>query len=404
MSDSTDFVAALDAAFDRLGTGPAARPATFGGAAARDGGDTPTPLRLAVANATFAVRKAAVRRPWAEALHPRGHNIPDIRGRINRGEFGNKPTAAKAPKARRAAQPAAAKKSPMSGVSHSAHAKAREHAQREVEKARARGHRHLQRFADRAEDNMRATIASLKAAGHSPLKGTLAEHEAWLYAVAVLRARLSRAALAGLAGRAAPPAGGGEVRQPVERGPVPKVVERLQRFTSAAVRRRVLHGLRNERLLAEALGALNLPDSEAADVVLVVGPTGELVTDHKAVLSFLRVREDAVRRASRMTPEERTAAGLDAVLSAPVHFFEVKTLRTSARNRIQMSRHAAGRKRGWERRFAGTFWTVIMDDRKGAKYSGNRLYLRKGVGNTALSQAAPVGDFSDLLGEVGKEA
>jgi hypothetical protein len=402
-ADATDFAAAIDAAFDRLGTGPAARLATFG-----NDGATPTPLRLALQSATFAVRKAAVRRPWAEALHPRGRNVPDVRGRINRGEFGNKPTPVKAPKARgAAAQPAAAPKSPMSGVSHAAHEKAREHATRAVERAKARGHRHLQRFADKAEDRARQVISALKAAGHSPLRGTLSEAEAWLYAQAILKSRMAREALAGLAGRAAPAAGGapaGETRQPIERGPAPKQVRRLLRFTSAAVRRRVLHGLRNELQLAQALGALNLPDSEAADVVFLVGPGGEVITDHKAVLSALRVREDAVRRAKGLTPEQRTAAGLDAVLSTPLHLFEVKTLITSARDRIQMSRFATGRKRGWARRFGGTFWTVIMDDRKGAKYSGNRLYLRKGVGNTALSQATSVGDFSDLIGEVGKEA
>jgi hypothetical protein len=404
-ADGNDLAAAIAAAFAALAAPRATGLANFGNAAARDDVATPTPFRLAV-DATFAVRKAAVRRPWVEALHPRGRNIPDVRGRINRGEFGNKPTAAKAPKARRAAaQPAAAQKSPMTGVSHAAHEKAREHATRAVERAKARGHRHLQRFADRAEDNMRATIASLKAAGHSPLKGTLAEHEAWLYAVAVLKSRMAREALAGLAGRAARPAGGapgGEVRQPVERGPVPKQVARLMRFTSAAVRRRILHAFRNEAELARAVGGLNLDDSEAADVVILAGATGELVTDPKAVKTFLRIREDALRRSKGMTPEQVQAAGLGPVLNAPLYLLECKTLVTSRRSRVTMSAHAVSRKRGWERRYGASFHTVIFDDRRGKKFSGSRLWYRRGVGNTSLSKATPVADFGDLLGEIGR--
>jgi hypothetical protein len=361
-------------------------------------------------------RKGAVRGRFLEALHPRGRNVPDVLGRVNRGQFRNKFAGEEAgregeevghedPRAKGPAPPAQKARSPLPGVSPGAYQKARERAQRAVQKAAAKGERRLRQFADRAEGKARRLIAELKAQGHQPRKDTLGEPLGWLYAYSVAKARLAREAVAAL------PAGGaprGETRQPVEpvgRGPVPpKSVRRLMRFTSAAVRRRVLHGLRNELQLAEALGGLNLPDSEAADVVLIVGPAGELVTDHKAVLSFLRVREDAVRRAAKMTPEEVQAAGLGAVLSAPLYLLECKTLITSARGQVRVSRHARGRKRAWARRYAAPFGTVIFDDRRGAKYSGNRLYYRPDVGTTSLSRAFPVGSFGDLAGEIGKGA
>jgi hypothetical protein len=96
-ADATDFTRYLAAAFDALGTRAGRGLATFGGAAARADGATPTPLRLAMSQATFA-RARPVRGTWNEALHPRGRLIPDIRGRINRGEFGNKPRPVKPPK------------------------------------------------------------------------------------------------------------------------------------------------------------------------------------------------------------------------------------------------------------------------------------------------------------------
>jgi hypothetical protein len=47
-------------------------------------------------------------------------------------------------------------------------------------------------------------------------------------------------------------------------------------------------------VLADAIHALNLPDSEPADVVFLVGPTGEIVTDGEQLKRHLRDREMAV--------------------------------------------------------------------------------------------------------------
>jgi hypothetical protein len=410
-ADAADFTRHLDAAFAALATPRAT--ATFGAAAARAGEATQTPFRLAVDRATFAARKGAARGFWHEALHPRGRNIPDIRGRINRGQFRAKLKGeevgrevvgreGEGPRAKGPAPPAQKARSPLPGVSPEHYDAARRHAEAAVQRAAAKGERRLRQVADRWEDKARKLIAGLKAQGHAPLKGTLTGPEAWLYAASVLKSRLAREAVAAL------PAGGaprGETRQPPERGPVPpKSVRRLMRFTSAAVRRRVLHGLRSERQLAEALGALNLPDSEAADVVFLVGPGGEVITDHKAVLSALRVREDALRRAKGLTPEERTAAGLDAVLSSTLAFYEVKTLRTSKRDSVYMSGRARARKAGWEKRYAAPFFTVVVDDRRGKKFSGNRVYVARGARSFKLADMTPVASLGDVLGELGKEA
>src|SRR5262245_37258991 len=54
--------------------------------------------------------------------------------------------------------------------------------------------------------------------------------------------------------------------------PRAKHVSRLDRYRSPAVRRRVLHGLRNEAEFAHATGGHNLPDPEPADVMIVVSP------------------------------------------------------------------------------------------------------------------------------------
>src|SRR5262249_37572060 len=85
--------------------------------------------------------------------------------------------------------------------------------------------------------------------------------------------------------------------------PVTKHVSRLSRVVNRAVRNRVLHGLRNEGQLAEAVGGFNLPDSEPADVLLVydIGTgqfldlSGKDISGMPAHRGFLAVREHAVR-------------------------------------------------------------------------------------------------------------
>jgi hypothetical protein len=398
-ADTADFDRHLREAFAALAVRPATGHATFGSAAARDGGAAPSALRLAVAHATFA--KGRVKGFWTEALHPRGRNVPDLRGRINRGEFRKKfqgeevAREGQGPKGKGPTPPRA--RSPLSGVSQAAYDRAKARATKRVARAAAKGERRLRQFADKAEDDLRALIKNLKAAGDQPLKGGLDDAHGFLYAMLVLQARQARAALADLAGRAAPPAGGGEVRQPVERGPAPKVVRRLMRFTSAAVRRRVLRGLRTEREFSEAIGGHNLPDSEPADALWMMGPGGEIVTDPEHIRAHMRLREDAVRRLSRLA-EGPEADRLREFLSVPLHLFEIKTLVTqSGPGSVHMSKQARARKERWEARYAAPFHTIAVDLRRGRKHSGHTVYYKPGVGSARLSDMEKVGGFDEAL-------
>jgi hypothetical protein len=62
---------------------------------------------------------------------------------------------------------------------------------------------------------------------------------------------------------------------------------------------------------------------------------------------------------------------------------------------------ARRRKERWEERYAAPFHTVAFDDRKGRKFSGHRLYYRRGVGSVRLSAMEKMADFGELLGKLG---
>ena len=187
-----------------------------------------------------------------------------------------------------------------------------------------------------------------------------------------------------------------------------KRVARLERFANVAVRRRVLHGLRNEAELAKAIDGHNLPDSEPADVVLLAGPAGELVTDAGRVKDFLRRREAAVaflRRWRREPGQGPNALALHDKARALVEdhtliFFECKTLIVQqGAGAVHMSAKARRRKERWEERFSAPFFTVAFDDRRGHKHSGHRLYYRRGVGSAKLSAMEKVNSFDDLMAQ-----
>jgi hypothetical protein len=184
-------------------------------------------------------------------------------------------------------------------------------------------------------------------------------------------------------------------RPPKPRG---KRQGRLARFRSPAVRRRVLHGLRNEAELAAALSAHNLPDSEPADVVLLADPQGEIITDPQRVKDHLRRREIAVdflRRWEREPGRGPNAWDLyekarSLVEDFTLHFFEVKTLIVQrGAGAVHMSSAAVSRKNRWSERYAAPFHTVAFDDRRGHKHSGHRLYYRRGVGSANPNYAYP---------------
>jgi hypothetical protein len=190
--------------------------------------------------------------------------------------------------------------------------------------------------------------------------------------------------------------------------PVTKYVSRLSRFVNRARRNRVIHGLRNEAALSEAVGGYNLPDSEPADVLLVydfragefLDLSGKGMTGFPAHREFLAVREHAVRTL-RDGDERQQAWAREALGQHAVFFVECKTLITSKTGKIIMSGKATKRKETWEKRYGGEFWTAAFDDRKGHKYSGNRLYFKLGVGSAKVTEMKPAKDFGELVNAIG---
>ncbi|HEY7311886.1 MAG TPA: hypothetical protein VH643_21155 [Gemmataceae bacterium] len=201
-----------------------------------------------------------------------------------------------------------------------------------------------------------------------------------------------------------------------------KYVAKLSRYRDPAIRRRIAHALANEARLAQAIGGFNVPDSWPADVMIVIGADGKLLSADPNFKSkeFLNRREQAIdiqknglkwpdergRRLSWLEEitegeairqvRKREADALREALRATVVFVEVKTLWTSAKDEIHMSRKATKRKTNWEKRYNATFHTVTFDDRKGKKHSGNRLYYKPGVGSAKLSAMTAAPTFDDL--------
>lgn len=171
----------------------------------------------------------------------------------------------------------------------------------------------------------------------------------------------------------------------------PKPLAAARHFADVARRRRVIHAVKNEGEVAAAIGGHNLPDSEPADVVHIVDQTGTPITDRDGVRAALRQREAAAKTlvtgkghtigpsgglvASDRDATDEHKAFAQAVLARPAHFFEVKTLLTSTTGAVRMSKKALARKERWMDRFHVSFSVVALDDRRGSKNSGHRVYV-----------------------------
>jgi hypothetical protein len=154
-----------------------------------------------------------------------------------------------------------------------------------------------------------------------------------------------------------------------------KQLKAATKYRDAARRRRVIKAVRNEGELATAIQGHNLPDSEPADVVHILDATGKPVTDPEAVKYALKVREAAVKALKLPNLHPRQREAYEHVLAQPAHFFEVKTLLTTAKDEVHMSKAAMKRKERWMSKYGITFHTVALDDRKGKKHSGHRVYV-----------------------------
>ncbi|HEY1191542.1 MAG TPA: hypothetical protein VGE74_28175, partial [Gemmata sp.] len=179
-----------------------------------------------------------------------------------------------------------------------------------------------------------------------------------------------------------------------------------QKVVSVAHRRRVIAALKSEAELSTAIQGHNLPDSEPADVVHILDPEGKPVTDPEHVRKTLRQRAQAVEAlrsgaypgtGAPLTAEAR--AGFEKVMAQPAHFFEVKTLLTSPRDVVRMSKKAMARKERWVAKYGITFHTVAIDQRQGSKHSGHRVYVIPNAfsGTVRLDQMQKAPDMAAVL-------
>jgi hypothetical protein len=191
-----------------------------------------------------------------------------------------------------------------------------------------------------------------------------------------------------------------------------------------ARRRRILRAHRVEAEVAKSVSGVQLPDSEPADVVVLFDASGKIVnqgwkengreyTPAQVVRQSMRSRRMAVERFNQLVERwndeidqdsdegkriraqiEEIGDGLD---KTPLYFVEVKNLQKSHKNSISMTAKALKRKELWAERYSGRFITYIVDDRKGAKYSGNRVYMFNGVKKTVrLSECEKLPDMPKL--------
>jgi hypothetical protein len=238
-----------------------------------------------------------------------------------------------------------------------------------------------------------APEAERYAAAHAPPGGVTVqgkEYPGGQFIPADVMARATAAEREAVAGGRAAGPGGATPKPKTERQAKPKAVTAASRFKDVARKRRVAHAVRNEGELAKAIGAFNLPDSEPADVVVMCDHEGNKLTTHKAIRDGLARREAAVLtlrtgklHGSSQGQVVRSGKPADAaavafarqVLGEPAQFVEVKTLLKSPKDAVAINRAAQKRKERWVRKYGVSFSVVVMDDRKGAKHSGHRLYV-----------------------------
>ncbi len=167
--------------------------------------------------------------------------------------------------------------------------------------------------------------------------------------------------------------------------------------------RRIKKAHKVELECADAVEGSNLPDSEPADVVRLQNMNGTLVRDPQDVRAAMArrakairaikgdwsgegvmgVREDATdERKAQIVDWARRVLGGDGKPESRVVFFEVKTLQKAGQNRVRNTAKALARKQDWEERYGVEFVTVLVDERKGKKYSGHRVYVAPGVAKT----------------------
>jgi hypothetical protein len=243
-----------------------------------------------------------------------------------------------------------------------------------------------------------------------------------------------KAAIRGEGGRAATTGGkanggGGRGTAPAVHPDVRRRIERAQKRTwtksvtaagmvvDVARSRRVKAAHKRELELAEAIGGFNLPDSEPADVMHVPelaadgSRTGRplKLTSREARKLLADRAKMVVRMNSPETPErDRELIRHLLEVRQPVTFFEVKTLLKRNESKVSISREALAKKERWEAKYHARFNLVVVDDRKGHKHSGHRVYVQpegESLSKThRLEHQRKVGSMADVLAAATGEA
>lgn len=82
------------------------------------------------------------------------------------------------------------------------------------------------------------------------------------------------------------------------------------------------------------------------------------------------------------------------------HGLEVKTMFVNKASKITMNKAALKRKIAWKAKQKAVVHTLVLDDRNlysfPDRFSGNRIYIRKGVGSFTLDSMTPIKDAAHL--------
>jgi hypothetical protein len=182
----------------------------------------------------------------------------------------------------------------------------------------------------------------------------------------------------------------------------PKALRAAGRYRDAGRRRRVIAAVKVEGQLADGVHGFNLPDSEPADVVYAEGADGKPITTRDGIKRTLLAREHAGRILSRQSSTKEARESAERLLSLPCEFLECKTLLTSRKHAVHMSKQAIDRKERWAQKYHAGFSVVAVDRRKGGKHSGHDVHVSVGelAGTHRLEHMDKVDSFAAVLSAV----
>jgi hypothetical protein len=191
----------------------------------------------------------------------------------------------------------------------------------------------------------------------------------------------------------------------------PKSVGRAIGHYDVARSRQIKRAHKVEKEVSQAIEGYNLADSEPADIMHIpeVDSAGNRTgkgakfADQREARAYLakRARWVEVMKDEGQSPEERERARQFLEERSPLTFLEVKTLLKAKQNRVRITASALEKKEKWQDKYHARFLMVIVDDRKGEKHSGHRVYTQpedEGLSKThALEHSRKVDKMENIL-------